>query len=110
MSKTAVAVFCGALVPQCLSLLYCALATFPQTKGPAGSLIFFGGIASRSPEQHRADVAHLTREAHLADLTAQCHRNAQIASLKYRRVRSGTAWLFIGIAPWIYAIFHLYTH
>ena len=96
------------VLPQFASLLYCALATLPQTHGPTGSLIFFGGIAARSAEQYRKDVSALTPSAYLADLTAQCHRNAEIAALKYRRVRIATAWLFAGIVPWVLALYLLY--
>ncbi|MFO1010548.1 MAG: DUF5706 domain-containing protein [Planctomycetota bacterium] len=108
LNWNSIAWIAAGVAPQVVSLVYCALATFPQTKGPSGSLIFFGGIASRSAEQHRLDVARLTRDAHLADLTAQCHRNAQIAAIKYQRVRRATAWLFIGLAPWVVAIYFLY--
>jgi len=108
LNWTALAVISSGVAPQMASLVYCALATFPQTNGPSGSLIFFGGIANRSAEQYRVDVARLTRDAHIADLTAQCHRNAQIVALKYRRVRFAAAWLFIGIVPWVFAIYFLY--
>lgn len=103
-----VIVIAAGVVPQFASLVYCALATFPQTRGPEGSLIFFGGVAARSAEQYRKDVNALTPSAYLADLTAQCHRNAEIAALKYRRVRSATAWLFAGIVPWLLALYLLY--
>lgn len=96
------------VVPQFASILYCALATFPQTQGPTGSLIFFGGVAARSAEQYRKDVSALKPSAYLADLTAQCHRNAEIAALKYRRVRIATAWLFVGIVPWVASLYVLY--
>jgi hypothetical protein len=101
-------VIAAGVVPQFVSLAYCALATFPQTKGPTGSLIFFGGIAERSAEQYRKEVDALTPSKYLADLTAQCHRNAEIARNKYRRVRLATAWLFAGILPWMLAIYILY--
>ena len=108
LTWSAVAVIAAGVAPQFASLVYCALATFPQTRGPVGSLIFFGGIAARSTEQYRRDVLALTPSAYLADITAQCHRNAEIAALKYRRVRSATAWLFAGIMPWLYALYLLY--
>jgi hypothetical protein len=101
-------VIAAGVVPQFVSLAYCALATFPQTKGPTGSLIFFGGIAERSADQYRKEVDALTSSKHLADLTAQCHRNAEIAAIKYRRLRGATAWLFLGIVPWMLALYILY--
>lgn len=105
--STVVVIVIG-VVPQFASLLYCALATFPQTQGPTGSLIFFGCVATRSAEQYRKDVSALTPSVYLADLTAQCHRNAEIAALKYRRVRIATACLFAGIVPWVVALYLLY--
>ncbi len=100
-------VIAAGVVPQFVSLAYCALATFPQTKGPAGSLIYFGGIAERSAEQYRKEVDALTPSKYLADLTAQCHRNAEIAGNKYGRVRVATKWLFAGIPPWLLALYIL---
>lgn len=108
LTWSTVLLIAAGVVPQFASLVCCALATFPQTRGPAGSLIFFGGVAGRSAEQYRKDVSALTPSAYLADLTAQCHRNAEIAALKYRRVRSATAWLFLGIGPWVLALYLLY--
>lgn len=101
-------VIAAGVVPQFISLAYCALATFPQTDGPTGSLIFFGGIAERSAEQYRKEVNALTPSHFLADLTAQCHRNAEIAAIKYRRVRLASLWLFAGILPWMLALYILY--
>lgn len=49
-----------------------------------------------------------TDTGYLADLNAQCHRNAQIASTKYRAVQSGMKWLFVSVPLWLLACYFLY--
>ncbi len=90
------------------SLIFCAAATFPQTEGPRGSLIYFGGIGSMGPAEYGAAVASRSDEQHLADLVAQCHRNACIALGKYAHTRRAFIALFAGLAPWLWSIYRLY--
>lgn len=105
--STVLAVIVGSAAPS-MSLVLAALATFPHTVGPAGSLVYFGGIAQRSREDYAACMTSLCSSAYLEDVTAQCHRNAQIATLKYSRAQRATAWLFVGIIPWLVALYVLY--
>lgn len=90
-----------------VSLGLCAKATFPQTKGPEGSLIFFGGIASRSADAFGQAMRELTKTRYLDDLLSQCHRNAEIAGNKFACVRKALFWLIAGIAPWLVALYIL---
>jgi hypothetical protein len=90
-----------------LSLLLCAVATFPQTGGPLDSLIFFEGIAARTLPRYAGEVAARSAAAYFQDLTSQCHRNAQIASHKYRNVRRAILWLLVGIGPWLASLYVL---
>jgi hypothetical protein len=90
-----------------VSLGLCAKATFPQTKGPQGSLIYFGGIASRSVDAFAQAMRELTKTQYLDDLLSQCHRNAVIAQDKFARVRQALFWLVAGIVPWLAALYHL---
>lgn len=90
-----------------VSLSLCALATFPQTKGPEGSLIYFGGIASRSLPGYIEAARSRTKAEHLDDLLKQCHRNAEIAASKFKYVRLALFWLVGGILPWLVAVYTL---
>ena len=59
-----------------LSIGFAAVATFPRTHGPKGSLIYFGGIDSMEREQFAESSKTVTEDEYIDDLAAQCHRNA----------------------------------
>jgi hypothetical protein len=96
------------VIPLLASLVFLSLAAFPQTKGPKGSLLYFEGIKNREPESYLRDIQAATEEDHVADLAKQCHRNAEIASSKFRFVRLSMISLFVSIIPWLIVIFMLY--
>jgi len=54
----------------CLSIIFCACASFPRTDGTKGSLFFFGGIVSRDISQFRAAV----KAAQKSDLSRRPNR------------------------------------
>jgi hypothetical protein len=93
--------------PLLVTLALCALATFPQTTGPPGSLVYFGGIATRSLSEYVAAIRSRSKTAHLEDLLHQCHRNAEIAATKYRNVRRALFWLVAAIPAWLGTIYGL---
>jgi hypothetical protein len=88
-----------------MSLLMVGLATFPQLEGPKDSLVYFGAIASQPYAKYSASVSSRSPATHLEDLSAQCHRNAQIASSKFRRLRYATLLLLFGIGPWLVSLY-----
>lgn len=92
----------------CLSILFCALASFPRTKGTKGSVIFFEGINARSAEQYHSTMISLKESDYLNDLIQQCHINAAIASTKFTWVKRGMSSLFASVIPWAYAIYRFY--
>lgn len=92
-----------------LSLVFIALASFPRTKGPEESMIFFGGIASVKLEKYDEKMKALSSEEYISDLIAQCHRNAQIAERKYHWVKRSITCIFVSLLPWTAAIFMLYS-
>ena len=91
-----------------LSILFCALATFPRTSGPKGSLIYFGGIESLEIDKYSTSVKSLSNDDYIDDLIGQCHRNAQIAAKKYGWIQKSMACLFLAVVPWAIALFSLY--
>jgi len=107
--RVAPAVFAGfAAVFGLTSLILLSLASFPRTKGPKSSLIFFGGIAQRDASQFKESVCEMSPESHLDDLCAQCHRNAEIADRKFAWVQWATVALYLSVVPWFCAIYLLY--
>ena len=92
-----------------LSIAFAALASFPRTTGPKGSLIYFVGITARDLAQYESEIKSLTSESYLDDLIRQCHRNAQIADRKYTWVQRSMACLFIAALPWVISLFILYS-
>ena len=90
------------------SLLFLSFAAFPRTKGPKDSLIYFGDIAQRDTTQFAEAVFRLSHETHLADLAAQCHRNAVVASLKFKWVQRALVALYLSVPPWVSAFLLLY--
>lgn len=97
-----------AIVPLALSLAFAAFAAFPRTSGPKGSLVFFGGIASRELEQYRSAAKGISDSEYIDDLLNQCHRNAQIAEQKYLWIKRSMACLFTAAAPWVIALIILF--
>ena len=91
------------------TLSFLCFASFPRTKGPKYSLIYFGGIAQRDAEQFRDAVSELSFESYTQDLSAQCHRNAEIASRKFTWVQRALVSLYLSVLPWGTAILLLYT-
>lgn len=92
-----------------LSIAFAALASFPKTSGPLGSLVYFGGIVSKDLSQYEAAARAQTPDAYLEDLIRQCHRNAQIADRKYAWLQRSIACMFAASAPWAASLFILYS-
>lgn len=82
----------------------CAAAVLPRLDGPPHSLIFFGRIAKFDSLIYQDEFQRSTDEQFLFDLTAQIHRNAEIAAQKHEWVRKAMMWSFAGALPWVVAI------
>ena len=90
------------------SLVCIFLTTMPRTAGPKGSLVFFGGIVQRDVQQYLQAMQELKEEDYLTDLAAQVHRNAEIASTKFKWVGYAMRCTLIGAVPWLITVFLLY--
>lgn len=90
-----------------LSLILAAFAIVPQTRSPKDSLLFFATIAARPSEQYAKLVSARTPTEYFQDLTAQCHANARIAWLKMRFLGYSMILFFVGITPWMIALYFL---
>ncbi len=104
---SAFAVFAASLL-LVFSIVFIALATFPRTKGPKKSMIFFGCINTMDLEQFRTSVSSLEEGEYINDLIDQCHINAQIAEEKFVWIKKSLASLFLSSLPWFVSIYLLY--
>lgn len=84
-----------------------AMAVLPQVTGPVKSLLFFGRIGQCTNVDYSNNFKSASVDELLEDWTAQIHRNAQIACDKFKWVRLGMMWSFLGILPWFAAILGL---
>lgn len=89
-----------------LGLLF--FASFPRTRGPKGSLVFFGGITERERSVFVGEITDLHFSRYCEDLATQCYRNAEIAGLKFRYVRLAMTALLAAIVPWLLTVYVLY--
>ncbi len=80
----------------------------PRTDGPRDSLLYFRGIASRSSEEFERAARTRTQNDYFRDLSKQCHRNAEIADVKFEWLRRAMLLLFLGLVPWLAAVFALF--
>ncbi|CAG0985681.1 hypothetical protein PHYC_02009 [Phycisphaerales bacterium] len=103
MLCASVAVLCPAV-----SLVLCAVATFPHTDGPGKSLVYFGGIQRLPINEFMKGACGRTQPEYLEDMLRQVHRNAQIAWFKYRFIQHSLRWLFLGLAPWVAGVIFLF--
>jgi len=92
------------------SLLSLFLAAIPRTKGPEDSRIFFKAIKDTKAKDYLSAVKALTHDDYIADLAAQCHRNAEICSLKFQLVWASTCLLFSAVIPWLLGVWMLYVY
>jgi hypothetical protein len=90
------------------SVICLAMATFPRTRDPKGSLIYFGGIVTHTEADYVKKISSISNSEYLEDLARQCYRNAEIAQTKYTFVRTAMLSLFVSVVPWLIAVGLLY--
>lgn len=88
-----------------LSLFFIFLSSYPRTKAPSRSLIFFGTISEFSFNDYKKIFCERNNKDYLNDLLEQCHRNAEIISTKFKNLKLAYCMLLIGIIPWAITIF-----
>lgn len=88
-----------------VAALYCAaMALKPRVGGPMSSLLFFGRVSELSLPDYQHQLANATTEDLLKDWASQIHRNAEIASEKYKWVGLSIRFSFAAAAPWMLAV------
>lgn len=85
--------------------LFCAgMVLMPRVKGPSSSLVFFARIAALSEEEYTTRLAVTQHCDLLQDLSAQTHRNAEIARDKHWWVGRATMIAFLSALPWFVVV------
>lgn len=78
--------------------------TFPKTKGGGKSLFYFGTIAALEPADFAKRFRAKDGEAHLDDLLAQTHRNAEIVDSKFRSLRIAFIATLLALPGWLWVL------
>lgn len=83
----------------CTSYTYLFKANFPDVRGGAGSLIYFGEIRKRTEVGYRDEVVACSDEKYRDDLIGQTWRNADILCSKYEGVKKAIIATTISLVP-----------
>lgn len=97
------------VVSAAASLAFLSFAAFPKTDGPKGSLVYCGGVAHRHQSHFCDQILSASYDTYAKDLAAQCHRNAVIASEKFKWIQRSMIALYVSIAPWALSVWLLYS-
>lgn len=88
-----------------INFLFVYLGRYPQLKGPSESLLYFGSISKKGVKQYEQEFFKRSIEEHLKDMLKQCHRNAEILSLKFRYLKGAYLLLLSTVGPWAITIY-----
>ena len=91
------------------SLAFIIMGIYPRTKGPSKTLLYFDSISKYSLIEYKQRFTEITIDKYLNDLLEQCHRNSEIVSKKFKRLKVAFLFLIIGVLPWAIAIY-LFNH
>ena len=95
----------GACVFMATVAMWCAaMALKPNLSGPSSSLLYFGKISAFAEPDYSDKFSKATDAELPADLTAQIHRNAEIAGAKHKWVGRAIMIAFMAAVPWLAAL------
>jgi hypothetical protein len=89
------------------SLIFVYRGTYPRTKGPGGSLVYFGSVAGEELDDFKARFLACDVRGHLDDVLGQVHRNAEILDRKFAELQRAYWCLLAAIIPWAITL-HLF--
>jgi hypothetical protein len=85
-----------------LSLSQLYVVFFPHLKpGDKPSLVFFGDIADMGWRGYHREVASLTDDTLLEDLTCQIWRNSEILKIKFDKTRAAFVFTLVALPFWL---------
>ena len=86
--------------PRLLGFWFIYRASYPQTKGPAKSLLFFGSIATNSFNEYCQAFSSQSSTQYLNDVLEQCHRNSEVLDRKFLNLKRAYRIILIALVPW----------
>lgn len=87
------------------SLVFIYRGTYPRTKGPGGSLVYFGSIAGEDLEDLKKRFRACGADDHLDDVLGQVHRNSEILERKFAELQRAYRCLLAAVIPWAIALY-----
>ena len=87
------------------SLVFIYRGTYPRTKGPSGSLVYFGSIAEEGLEDLKKRFLACGKEDHLDDVLGQVHRNSEILDRKFTELQRAYRCLLAAVIPWAITLY-----
>jgi hypothetical protein len=87
------------------SLFFVYLGSYPQTKAPSKSLLYFGSMARNTFTEYQQTFLNQSAEDYLNDLLEQGHRNSEILDRKFKMLKWAYRMLFIGVLPWATTVY-----
>ncbi|WP_047865489.1 Pycsar system effector family protein [Rubrobacter aplysinae] len=87
------------------SLIFIYRGTYPRTRGPGASLIYFGSIAGEELANFRQRFRGCDADDHLDDVLEQVHRNSEILDSKFKELQRAYRCLLAAILPWASALY-----
>lgn len=85
-------------------LFFAAMCLMPRVSAPHDSMLFFGKVATHTPDVYVSKFKAATAEQLLEDWLYQVHTNAKIAEAKHNWVRRALFASFGGAACWLPAV------
>lgn len=87
------------------TLCFVYRGTYPRTRGPKGSLIYFDSIAGQDSETYRERFLECDTADHLNDVLDQIHCNSEILSNKFVELQRAYGCLLAALAPWALTLY-----
>ncbi|KPK21461.1 MAG: hypothetical protein AMJ70_07030 [Dehalococcoidia bacterium SG8_51_3] len=87
------------------SLAFIITGIYPRTKDPGKSLLYFEAISNCSLDEYKQRFIEIATDEYVSDLLEQCHRNSEILSQKFHRLKLAFLFLIISVLPWSMSIY-----
>ncbi len=87
------------------SLVFIYRGTYPRTKGPSRSLVYFGSIAEEDLRDLKQRFLACGKEDHLDDVLEQVHRNSEILNIKFTELQKAYRCLLVAVIPWAITLY-----
>lgn len=105
VSIRAIVVAAASVVLLVASLFFIYRGTYPRTKGPSKSLVYFGSIAGEGLDDLKERFRACSASDHLDDVLGQVHRNSEILNWKFAELQRAYLCLLLAVIPWAITLY-----